>query len=113
VVYTTPAFIEKNPRTVQAIVTAFVRALKLMSSHQADAIANAMPEEYGLGHREVYLRALTASRAMYSPDGRFTREGGETALRVLTAFDPDVRAAKVDLDATYTERFVDKAQAAN
>ena len=43
VVYTTPAFSEKNPRTVQAIVTAFVRALKWMSSHQADAIANAMP----------------------------------------------------------------------
>ena len=34
VVYATPAFIEKNPRTVQAVVTAFVRALKWMSSHR-------------------------------------------------------------------------------
>src|SRR6266481_1950703 len=33
VVYTTADFIAKNPRTVQAIVTAFVRALKWMSAH--------------------------------------------------------------------------------
>ena len=111
VVYTTPAFIEKNPRTVQAIVTAFVRALKWMSSHQADAIANAMPEEYGLGHREVYLRALTASRAMYSPDGRFVPGAVETAYQVLKVFDPSVARATVDLSKTYTGVFVEKALA--
>ena len=41
---------------------------------------------------------------MYSPDGRFTREGAETAYNVLKAFDPDVRNAKIDLAATYTDQ---------
>jgi NitT/TauT family transport system substrate-binding protein len=113
VIYTTPAFIEKNPRTVQALVTAFVRGLAWMQTHTPEEIAAVVPEDYALGDKPLYIQAIKNSLPMYSPDGRFTREGGETALRVLTAFDPDVRAAKVDLDATYTERFVDKAQAAN
>ena len=96
---------------MQAIVTAFVRALKWMSSHQADAIANAMPEEYGLGHREVYLRALTASRTMYSPDCRFVPGAVETAYQVLKVFDPSVARATVDLSKTYTGAFVEKALA--
>jgi NitT/TauT family transport system substrate-binding protein len=36
VVYTTPAFIERNPAAVQAIVTAFVHALRWMPAHSAD-----------------------------------------------------------------------------
>src|SRR5262249_55283132 len=69
VVYTTADFIAKKPRTVQAIVTAFVRALKWMSAHPAEDIATAVPQEYALGNREVYVRALAASEAMYSPNG--------------------------------------------
>ena len=110
-VYTTPAFIEKNPRTVQAVVTAFVRALKWMASHQADDIAKAMPEEYALGNREIYVRALAASRAMYSPDGRFVPGAVETAYQVLKVFDPSVAGVTVDLSRTYTGAFVEKALA--
>ena len=92
VVYTTPAFIERNRRTVQAVVTAFVRALKWMSTHSAEDIARAMPEEYALGNREVYVRALAASKRMYSPDGRFVPGAVETAHQVLKVFDPAVAA---------------------
>jgi NitT/TauT family transport system substrate-binding protein len=110
VVYTTPAFIEKNPRTVQAVVTAFVRALKWMAAHSAEDIAKAMPEEYALGNRDIYVRALVASRAMYSPDGRFVPGAAETAHQVLKVFDPSV-AVTIDLTRTYTGAFVDKALA--
>jgi NitT/TauT family transport system substrate-binding protein len=113
VVYTTPAFLERNPRTVQAVVTAFVRALKWMSTHSAEDIARAMPEEYALGNREVYVRALAASQRMYSPDGRFVPGAVETAHRVLKVFDPAVAGATVDLSKTHTGTFVEKALAAN
>jgi NitT/TauT family transport system substrate-binding protein len=113
VVYTTPAFLERNPRTVQAVVTAFVRALKWMSVHSAEDIARAMPEEYALGNREVYVRALTASQRMYSPDGRFVSGAVETAHQVLKVFDPAVAGATVDLSKTHTGAFVEKALAAN
>jgi NitT/TauT family transport system substrate-binding protein len=113
VVYTTADFIAKNPRTVQAIVTAFVRALKWMSAHPAEDIATAVPQEYALGNRELYVRALAASQAMYSPDGRFVPGAVETAYEVLKLFDPSVAGATVDLSKTYTTTFVEKALAAN
>jgi hypothetical protein len=83
VVYTTADFIAKNPRTVQAIVTAFVRALKWMSAHAAEDVAKAVPQEYALGNRDLYVRALAASQAMYSPNGRFVPGAVETAYRCL------------------------------
>jgi NitT/TauT family transport system substrate-binding protein len=113
VVYTTPAFIEKNPRTVQAIVTAFVCALKWMSMHTPEDIARVMPEDYALGNREVYVRALAASQAMYSPDGRFVPGAVETAYQVLKVFDPSVAGATIDLPKTHTGAFVEKALTAN
>jgi NitT/TauT family transport system substrate-binding protein len=110
VVYTTPAFIERNPAAVQAVVTAFVHALKWMAAHSADDIANAMPQEYALGNREVYIRALAASREMYSRDGRFVPDAVNTAYQVLRTFDPSVASASIDLSKTFTTLFVENTQ---
>jgi NitT/TauT family transport system substrate-binding protein len=109
-VYTTPAFIAREPEKVQAVVTAFVRALKWMAVHSAEEIANAMPPEYALGNREVYIRALAVSRDMYSRDGRFVPGAAETAYQVLKVFDASVASATIDLSKTFVTQFVEKAQ---
>src|SRR5262249_30868862 len=96
-----------------AIVTAFVRALKWMSAHAAEDVAKAVPQEYALGNREVYVRALAASQAMYSPNGRFVPGAVETGYQVLKVFDPSVAGAALDLSKTYTRTFVEKRLAAN
>ena len=72
----------------------------------------AVPQEYALGNREVYVKALAASQAMYSPDGRFVPGAVETAYAVLKLFDPSVAGATIDLSRTYTGAFVEKALAA-
>jgi NitT/TauT family transport system substrate-binding protein len=113
VVYATRAFIERNPRTVQAVVTAFVRALKWMAVSSAEEIANAMPEEYSLGNRAVYVRALAASKAMYSPDGRFVPGAAAAAHDVLRVFDPAVASARIDLGKIFVSSFVEKAASTN
>ena len=109
VMYASPAFIDKNPHTVQALVNAFVRGLAFMRSHSPEEVAAVVPEEYALGDKPLYVQAIKNSLPMFSPDGRFAREGAETAYSVLKAFDPDVRNAKIDLAATYADRFVEKA----
>jgi len=109
VMYASPAFIDKNPHTVQALVNAFVRGLAFMRSHAPEEVAAVVPEEYALGDKPLYVQAIKNSLPMFSPDGRFAREGAETAHSVLKAFDPDVRNAKIDLAATYMDRFVEKA----
>jgi len=113
VLYASASFIEKNPATVQALVTAFVRGLKWVKSHNADEIAKMMPEEYALGDKAVFIEAIKANHDAWSPDGRFTREAAETAYKVLKAFDPGVASATIDLTKTYTDKFVDKANAGN
>jgi NitT/TauT family transport system substrate-binding protein len=109
VLYTLRPFIEKNPRTMQALVNALLGGLKWTASHSAEEIAALMPEEYALGNKALYLQAIKSSLPMYSRDGRFTREGAETAYAVLKAFDPEVANARIDLAATYTDAFVEKA----
>lgn len=109
VLYAPKAFIDKNPRTTQALATALVRGLQWMAGHSAEEIAGVMPDEYALGNRPLYVQAIKNSLPMYSPDGRFTRAAAETALTVLKAFDADVANARIDTGATYTDVFVDKA----
>jgi sulfonate transport system substrate-binding protein len=111
VVYATADFMKKNPKTIQAVVNAFVRGLQWIASHSAEEIAAKMPPEYALGNRPVYVQAIAASKAMYSPDGRFLPGAAEAAYAVLKQFNPPVAAAKIDLSQTYTNAFVEKALA--
>ena len=113
VLYAQAAYIEKNPNTVQALVSAFVRGLKWVQSHSPEEIAKVMPEEYALGDKAIFIQSIKTNMPAYSPDGRFTREAAETAYKVLKAFDPNVQGATIDLAKTYTDKFVDKANAGN
>jgi NitT/TauT family transport system substrate-binding protein len=111
VIYATPAYIEKNPKAVQAVVDAYVRGLRWIASHSAEDIAKLMPPEYALGNLPIYVKALAASKPMYSSDGRFEPGAVETAYAVLKVFDPAVAKATVDLSKTHTDAFVSKANA--
>jgi NitT/TauT family transport system substrate-binding protein len=111
VIYATPAYIEKNPQTVQKVVDAFVSGLRWIAGHSAEEIAGLMPEEYALGNRPIYVKALEVSKPMYSPDGLFVPGAVETADAVLKVFDPAVAKATIDLTRTYDDRFVKKANA--
>ena len=110
VLYLPPAYAQSNPKTVQSLVNAFVRGLKWVASHPAEDIAKAMPAEYALGNMDLFVRSIRSSVPMYSPDGQIGRDGAETALKVLREFDTSVRDAKIDLAATYTDRFVNQAK---
>jgi NitT/TauT family transport system substrate-binding protein len=113
VLYATSAYVEKNPNTVQALVSALVRGLKWVQSHTPEEIAKVMPEEYALGDKALYIQSIKTNLPAYSPDGRFTREAAETAYKVLKAFDANVQNATIDLSKTYTDRFVAAANAGN
>jgi NitT/TauT family transport system substrate-binding protein len=108
VLYLSPTYAQNNPKAVQSLTNAFVRGLKWIASHPAEEIAKVMPPEHALGNMDMFVRSIRSSLPMYSPDGRFSREGAETALKVLREFDGAVRAAKIDLAATYTDAFLDK-----
>src|SRR5882757_2582619 len=109
--YMPTAFATGNPTTVQAMVDVFVRGLKWMVKEGPERIADIVPSDYHLGDKALYIEALRHVMPLYQHDGRIPADGGETALKVLSAFDTKVKGASIDLSKTFDNSFVDRAKA--
>ena len=110
--YTSEAFIRANPNTVQAMTTAMVRSLNWLKAAAPDEVAKAVPQEYLLGDRALYLEAYRKNSESYSRDGLFPGAGAEALLKVLSGFEPAVRDAPgINAADAYTNEFVNVALA--
>ena len=109
--YAPQSFIDKNPATAQALANAIVRADQWIQRAGAGDIIKAVPENYLLGDRAVYVEAFLAAKGALSTDGMFPEAGAETARRALASIDPEIAAAKIDLAAIYTNEFAKRANA--
>lgn len=110
VLYLKQDFIEKNPQTVQAMVNAFSKALKWLSTAKPEDIVATVPEAYYLGDKALYQTAVKNSMETYSRTGIIPKAGMESAYNMLAQFDADLAKAKIDLDNTFTDRFVKAAK---
>jgi NitT/TauT family transport system substrate-binding protein len=102
-------FVNGHKDTVQRAVTAFVRTLQYLHSHTASQVAGQMPEEYYVGDKLLYLKALAASMNMYNPTGQMPPDGPPTVLKVLASFNKDLDPNRIDLGKTFTDEFVSRA----
>lgn len=109
--YCPQAFIDKHPNTVQALTNAMVRADKWIQQAGPGDIIKVVPEGYLLGDRAIYIDGFLAAQKALSPDGLFPAKGADTALRALASVDPKIAAAKLDLNAVYTNTFAKQANA--
>jgi NitT/TauT family transport system substrate-binding protein len=109
VLYLKHQFAQSNPGTVQALVNAFYKTLKWLKKATPDEIAATVPEEYFLGDKALYLAAVKANKQVYSLTGLVPPAGMQSSADMLTAFDPELKAAKIDLSRTFEDRFVRKA----
>ena len=109
--YAPVEFVKKNPNTVQALTNAMVRGLKWMQEASPQQILSAVPEEYLLGNKAMYLFAFNNVRPAYSKDGYFSEAGAKTTLKALASFNPLVKPETINLAETYTNEFVKKAHA--
>jgi NitT/TauT family transport system substrate-binding protein len=104
-------FIKKNPNTVQALTNAIVRADKWIHTASAQEVLRTVPESYLLGDKALYLFSFNKVKEAISTDGTISDAGAKTALRVIPAFNPEVKAKDIKLSLTYTNEFVKKANA--
>jgi len=109
--YAPQPFLDKNPNTAQALANAMVRANKWIQQAGGGDIIKAVPESYLLGDRAVYIDGFLASKQAMSVDGSFPVKGAETAFKALASVDDKLAAAKLNLNAVYTNDFVKKANA--
>jgi NitT/TauT family transport system substrate-binding protein len=109
VLYAKQDFIAANPETMQALVNAFYKTLKWIATATTDEIVNTVPQDYFLGDRDIYVKALRSNLLVYSKTGVITPQGMTSALHMLAAFDPELIGAKLDLRKTFDDRFIKRA----
>ena len=112
-IYVNEDYVKKNPRTVQAVVNAMVRALRWISKATPEQIMAVVPNEYKGSDPSLYKAALLKNMIGYSPDGQMTMKAAQNVYKVLKQFEPSVIAAgdKIDLAATFDNSFAHKAAA--
>jgi NitT/TauT family transport system substrate-binding protein len=105
VLYAKHDFAEKYPKTAQALVNAFYKALKFIEKATPEEIAASVPEDYYLNDKALYLTAVKNSKPIYSRNGIITPEAMKAGLELLSV-DPEISAAKMDIAKTFDGRFV-------
>ncbi|MFI6559803.1 ABC transporter substrate-binding protein [Streptomyces sp. NPDC050534] len=103
-------WVNSHKDTVQKLANAFVKTLKWMSTHSSSQIAAKMPADYSQGNKLLYAAAIESTLPMFTKDGVMPSNGPETVEKVLKAFNPNIKNAKVDLSKTFTTEFVEKAK---
>jgi NitT/TauT family transport system substrate-binding protein len=107
--YAREDFIKKNPKTIQALANAIVRADEwLQKASAADVIAALPPEVVGTDP-QTFGKSVENMRSCFSPDGLIADDGPSHVLDILATSEPDLRTAKIDLSQTYTNDFVREA----
>jgi NitT/TauT family transport system substrate-binding protein len=107
--FATQDFVNRNPKTVQAVANAIVRAEKWIAKATPQQVADNVPPEFLTDNKALYAEAFTNSRRCIAQNGEITPKGAQTVRDVLAAFDPTVASAHIDLSSTYDNRFVRKA----
>jgi NitT/TauT family transport system substrate-binding protein len=107
--YTKKEFIDANPVTTQRLVNAFMKSLKWLQTAKPEDVAEAVPPEYHLGDKPLYIKAVQNSLESYSRTGIVPPEGMASVMDMLKQLDPELKDAKVDLKTTFDDRFVRKA----
>ena len=112
VIYVNTDYVKKNPNTVQAVVNAMVRADKWIAKATPQEIVDLMPAEYKAGNPSLYKEGLLKNMIGYSENGEMTLKAAENVYKVLRQFEPSVmNAGKMDLNATFDNSFVQRANA--
>lgn len=109
VLYLKNDFAEKNPVTTQKLVNAFMKSLKWLETAKPEEVADLVPQEYLLGDRPLYVRAVGNSLESYSRTGISTPDAMKSMYDSLKLLDPELTSSNVDLSKTFIDSFAKKA----
>jgi sulfonate transport system substrate-binding protein len=109
--YTRSDWIAKHEKETQGLANAIVATLKWIAAHSPEEIRAKMADELIGPDKALYLAALKNTIPMYSTTGRMDPNGAQAVLAVFSQSVPEIAKANIDLSKTYTNRFVDQANA--
>jgi NitT/TauT family transport system substrate-binding protein len=109
--YGMTSWIAAHPEQCRRYAVAMVLTLHWLQTHTAEEIAAKAAEDYPGFESAVFLEAIKRTMPGWTGSGTIDPKGAAAALGVLRQFLPDVAKADIDLDATYTNKFVQAAYA--
>lgn len=103
--YMPAEFISAHRQQVRMIVSALLRSLEFIETHDAQTIAAVLPAKVIGPNRNAFVTQLAADKKMFGGDGRVDDPAAEGELRAMTAFNPIY--ARVRLADTWSNEFLD------
>jgi sulfonate transport system substrate-binding protein len=108
-IYTTEAFLRRNPGTAQAVANAMSETLAWLRKASTDDIVGSVPPEFYGNDRAFYAQVVEKNRTRFSSDGLITRAKAEATLHALGDIDAAQRGTKLDLKDTIDMSFMEAA----
>ena len=108
--YSTTAWVASHEKEAQALTNAILGTLAWIHAHTPEEIMAKMPDEMVGKNKQLYLAALKNTIPMYSETGKMDPKGADAVLAVFSESSPEVAKANIDVDKTYTNRFVEQAK---
>ncbi|MEP7369401.1 MAG: ABC transporter substrate-binding protein [Dermatophilaceae bacterium] len=103
-------WVSKHKDIVQKVVTALVATMNWMSTHTAQDVADALPQDFVQNStvtKADYVAALKADYGQFLPDGLMPAGGPKTIYQMEKAIGTDV--SKVPYGSTFTQEYVQVA----
>jgi NitT/TauT family transport system substrate-binding protein len=102
--YLPKTYVSAHPEIVQHLVNAELRALAFIRSHDAAAIAAALPPAKDPA---AYVRVLTEEKNMFDTDGIMPASGARDEWKTMAALQP--KYAQIEFGETFTDTFVQRS----
>jgi NitT/TauT family transport system substrate-binding protein len=102
--YLPKTYVSAHPEIVQHLVNAQLRALAFIRSHDAAAIAAALPP---VKDPAGYVHLLAEEKNMFDTDGIMPASGARDEWKTMAALQP--KYAQIDFGETFTDTFVQRS----
>ena len=108
-IYAKTDFVQKNPRKVQAVVNAIVRALRFIQHSTPEQVVATVPTTF-YTDKALYTAAFKANLDNFNHDGSIPMAAAQSVYKDLKTFDPGLqKATSIDLTRTIDMQFQQKA----
>lgn len=107
--YAPERYIKNNPKIIQGVTNAMVRASEWLSTATSGDVIKTVPESYFMGNKEIYIAGFEKNRPALSRDGLIPDEAPAVSFKVLQSVDAKLANVKPDYKAVYTNEFVKAA----
>ncbi|MBV9522770.1 MAG: ABC transporter substrate-binding protein, partial [Alphaproteobacteria bacterium] len=109
--YALTAWVQAHQDEAQRLADAMVRTLQWIQTHSPEEVMAKMPKAFTSADPKTYLASLKSMIPTFSATGLMDPKGAEAVLAVFSQSVAEIKNAHIDVTQTYTNAFVEKADA--